>query len=122
MHIKNAPPPPFCFCPLLKISLVNPYLKILYLTKLFVADAPMKKIKEFSFTFSQSTLKYGSKNLPWPKGLKLTALHLLKLLSLYAKFFPQHSFFYPYNSLLYFRPFFLYTFILACNRLENCLH
>ena len=32
------------FCPLLKISLVNPYLKILDLAKLFVADVPIKKI------------------------------------------------------------------------------
>ena len=58
------------FCPLLKIALGNPYLKILELTKNFVADAPMKtKFKKFSFTPSQSTLKYGSKNRPWPKGL-----------------------------------------------------
>ena len=31
------------FCPALKISLGDPYLKILDLAKLFVADAPMKK-------------------------------------------------------------------------------
>ena len=31
------------FCPLFKISLGNPYLKILDPTKLFVTDAPMKK-------------------------------------------------------------------------------
>ena len=34
--------PPAFFCPLLKISLRNPYLKILDLAKLFVSDAPMK--------------------------------------------------------------------------------
>ena len=33
------------FCPILKISSCNPYLKILDLTKLFVADAPVKKKK-----------------------------------------------------------------------------
>ena len=32
------------FCPLLKISLGNPNLKILDLSKLFVADATMEKI------------------------------------------------------------------------------
>ena len=31
------------FCPLLEISLVNPYLKFIDLKKLFIADAPMKK-------------------------------------------------------------------------------
>ena len=69
---RCTPLPPLLLCPLLKISLGNPYLKILDLTKLFVADAPMKKKKEkkFSFTPSQSTLKYGSKNRPGPKGLK----------------------------------------------------
>ena len=47
------------FCPLLKISLLNPYLKIHDLAKLFVADAPMKKkILHFCFTLSQSNLKY----------------------------------------------------------------
>ena len=34
------------FFPLLKISVVNPYLKILDLAKLFVADAPIKKNRE----------------------------------------------------------------------------
>ena len=65
-------PPPRSFCPLLKISLGNPYLKILDLTKLYNADAPMKKknSKKFSFTSSQSTLIYGSENRPWPEGLK----------------------------------------------------
>ena len=40
---------------------------MLDLTKLFVADALLKK--NDSFTPFQSTLKYGSKNRPWPKGL-----------------------------------------------------
>ena len=64
-------PPPLCFCPLLKISLGNSYLKILDLTKLFVADALMKLIKRLSVTPSQSTLKYGSENNPWLRGLRV---------------------------------------------------
>ena len=40
-------PPPLVFCLLIKIS--NSYLKMLDLSKLFVADAPI-------------TLKYGSEN------------------------------------------------------------
>ena len=43
-------PPSFSFCLLLKIIMRHPYLKILDLANLFVADAPMKKIKKFSFT------------------------------------------------------------------------
>ena len=38
-----AYPPAFVFCPLLKISLDNPYLKIRDLSKQCVADAPNKK-------------------------------------------------------------------------------
>ena len=57
------------FCSLLKISLRNPYLKILDLAKLFVADAPMKKNPKFLFTPSQSNLKYGAENWPWVRGL-----------------------------------------------------
>ena len=34
-----------CFFPLLKISLSNPYLKILEFSQLFVPDAPRKKKK-----------------------------------------------------------------------------
>ena len=45
-------------CFLLKISFVNPYLKIIDLLKHFVEDAPMMKT---CFTPSQSTLKYGAK-------------------------------------------------------------
>ena len=56
----------FIFCPLLNINLGNPYLKILDLAKLFIADAPMKKK---IFLSPQSTLKYKSINRPWPKGL-----------------------------------------------------
>ena len=36
--------PDVVFCPLHKISLGNTYLKMFYLAKLFVADAPGKKI------------------------------------------------------------------------------
>ena len=38
-------PPPLLLviCPILKIFLCNHYLKILKLSKLFVADVPMKK-------------------------------------------------------------------------------
>ena len=55
--------PHVVFCPLLKISLSNPYLKILDLSKLYIADAHMQKnIEDFRFTLSQSTLKYGSEN------------------------------------------------------------
>ena len=43
--ILYTPPPPFVFCPLLKISLGKSYLKILDLAKLFVVDAHMKKKK-----------------------------------------------------------------------------
>ena len=43
------PPPPLGFYPLLKISLGNPYLKILDLSKLFIADAPVKKKSTFLF-------------------------------------------------------------------------
>ena len=64
------PLPALVFCPLLKISLVNPYLKILVPAKLFVAVAPMKKkLKKISFTTSLITLKFGSKNRPWFEGL-----------------------------------------------------
>ena len=40
--------------------------------KTFCCECPYekKKKKKFRFTPSQSTLKYGSKNRPWPKGLK----------------------------------------------------
>ena len=44
------------FCPLLKKSSGNPYLKILDFSQLFIADAHMKiKINKFSFTPAQST-------------------------------------------------------------------
>ena len=56
------------FCPLLKISKCNPYLKILDPTKHFIADTPMKiNIQKILFTPSQSTLKYGSENCPIAK-------------------------------------------------------
>ena len=41
--IPFPPPPTGVFCPLLKRSSGNPYLKILEFLKLFVDDAPMKK-------------------------------------------------------------------------------
>ena len=42
-------------------SLANPYLKMIDLSKLFCCGCPSgKKAKKFSFTPSQSTLKYGS--------------------------------------------------------------
>ena len=60
---------PVGFCPLLEISLGNPYLKITDLSILFVADALMKR-KKNSLTPSQSTDgKYGSENCPWVRGL-----------------------------------------------------
>ena len=63
-------PPSLAFCHLLKIILRHPYLKILDLANLFVSDAPMKKkIKKFSFTPLSGTLKYGSENRPWVRGL-----------------------------------------------------
>ena len=40
-----APPPAVGFCPLLKISLGNPYPKILDISKHFVVDAHMKRKK-----------------------------------------------------------------------------
>ena len=42
-------PPPLFFCPSLKIFLGNSYLKILDLSKLFVADTPIKKSQQLYF-------------------------------------------------------------------------
>ena len=47
-------------CPSFKISLGNPYLKILDLSKLFAQDANMI----FFVIPPQSSLKYGSENRP----------------------------------------------------------
>jgi len=48
----------------------HPYLKILDLAHLFVADASMKKkSRNVVLSPSQSTLKYGSEKRSWPKGL-----------------------------------------------------
>ena len=44
---RCTPNPPLVFCPLLKISLGNPYLNILDLAKLFAVDA-LNKISKFS--------------------------------------------------------------------------
>ena len=55
----ETPPPSLVFCSLLKTSLGNPYMKMLELLRIFVADAPKKENnKKNSFTPSQSTLKY----------------------------------------------------------------
>ena len=44
------------------------------LASLFAADAPMKKkSRNLVFPRSQSTLKYGSENRPWVKGLTFSA-------------------------------------------------
>ena len=52
-------PSSLAFCRLLKIFFRHPYLKILDLADLFV------------LTPSQSTLKYGSENRPWVRGLRV---------------------------------------------------
>ena len=57
-HIYHIP-----FLPLLKISLGNPYLKILDLTTLFVVDAPMKK---------STNLVLLPLRAPWNMGLTTT--------------------------------------------------
>ena len=51
------------FNPLLKISLVNPYLKILDLTQLFIADATMKKKSKIWFTPLRALAERGKKIL-----------------------------------------------------------
>ena len=63
-----SPPPPLpWFLPFTQN--INPYLKILELAKLSVADAPIKKIQKKMFTPIQIPLKYGSKNRQWFEGL-----------------------------------------------------
>ena len=59
-----APLPALVFCPLIKISLGNPYLKIIDISKHIVADAPLNKKKSTKFVLplSQSTFKYGPQN------------------------------------------------------------
>ena len=55
------------FCPLLKISLVNP--KFLTLQNFWLRMPLLKKTHTLnSFTLSQITLKYGSKNRSWFEG------------------------------------------------------
>ena len=49
-------PPIVDFFASTQISVSNPYLKILDLSKLFVADAPMKKIEKYSFTYLRSLI------------------------------------------------------------------
>ena len=51
-----APLLPVVFCPLLKKTSGNTYLKILDVSKLYSADAPVKnKFQKFGFTPAQST-------------------------------------------------------------------
>ena len=60
----TSPPPSLSFFLLLKIIMMHPYLKILDLANLFVADADMKKkSRNLVIHPSQGTLKYGSENL-----------------------------------------------------------
>ena len=67
--LKHGPPPSIYFCLLLKFIIRHSYLKILDLANPFVADAPMKKkSRNLVLPPSQSTLKYGSENRPWPRG------------------------------------------------------
>ena len=54
------------FCPLRKIFLGNPYLKILDPSTLFVVDAPMKKKKMVLFT---EPFEIWSENRPYLRGL-----------------------------------------------------
>ena len=46
---------PLVFCPLLNKYTINPYLKFLDFSKLFVADTPIINNPKFSFTPSQNT-------------------------------------------------------------------
>ena len=61
-------PPALVFCPLHKISLVNPYLKILDRAKLFVADAPIKKIQKIVLPPLRSLKNLGPKTAHGLKG------------------------------------------------------
>jgi len=54
-----APPPALVFCPILKTSKGNPYLKIFYFSKLFVTDAPMKKSKYLALSHLREHLFFG---------------------------------------------------------------
>ena len=67
--VTVRPPPSLFFCPLLKISLGNPYLKIIDLTKLFIADASMKKkIKNFCLPPLRALWNMGPKTAHSRKG------------------------------------------------------
>ena len=57
LQIINPSPPPVVFCPLLKKSLGNPYLKILDFSQLLVANTPMNFFM-------------GRENRSWPRGLR----------------------------------------------------
>ena len=70
MHGAGPCPAPVFFLGFLPFTqniLSNPYPKTLDLSKCFVADARMKKNR---FTPSQSTLKCGSENRPYIRGLR----------------------------------------------------
>ena len=54
-------PPPTGFCPLLKKSAYDPYLKFLDFSQLLVADTPMKFSRKILFTPSDSTFVTPSK-------------------------------------------------------------
>ena len=64
--------PPSLFLPITQNIMRHPYLKILDLANLFVADAPMKKkSRNLVLHPSQSNLKNGSENRPCLRGLSL---------------------------------------------------
>ena len=63
-------PPPVVFCPLLKKSSYNPYLKILDFSQLLVADTPMIFFQKFLFTSSDST--FGTFFAIYSKNLQAT--------------------------------------------------
>ena len=84
------PPPCLDFLPI--TPNIIPYLKILDHAKLFVADAPIKKMKN-------STLKYWSKNRPCVRGLTLLLPSVFGskgLCKLLGSIF-EHSLFFPYT-------------------------
>ena len=49
-------PPPLVFCPLLKKSSGNPYLKIIDFSQLFIADAPEKESKNLGSPLRRALL------------------------------------------------------------------
>ena len=65
---RRTPPHTVFFFPLPKISLGNPFLKIFDISKLFVADANMRKKKKLFYFLSEH---FGSENRQCMRGLKL---------------------------------------------------